>query len=118
MQTLLPWLADILAILGLTVMSIAVYGLIWLPDIYLRLHAASKAVALGLIPVLLAVSLSGEPAIIGRVILIIVFLLLTTPVSAHALGYAAYLEEEPMRTPDVVDESGRLIDETQAEREG
>lgn len=107
-QPLLPWLADALVIVGVVIMGAAVYGMIWLPDLYTRLHAASKAVTLGVIPILLASTLSGEPAIIFRVILISILLLLTTPVSAHAIGYAAYQEREKMRTVDIVDESGRL----------
>lgn len=107
-QALLPWIADALVIVGAAIMSTAVYGMIWMPDLYTRLHAASKAVTLGVIPILLASTLSGEPAIIFRVILIIILLLLTAPVSAHAIGYAAYQEREKMKTVDIVDESGHL----------
>ncbi|MBK8905012.1 MAG: monovalent cation/H(+) antiporter subunit G [Anaerolineaceae bacterium] len=111
MQSLLPWLADGLVIVGAVIMGTAVYGMIWLPDVYTRLHAASKAVVLGVIPILLASTVSGEPAIIFRVILISMLLLLTAPVSAHAIGHAAYQKREKMKTADSVDESGRLTHE-------
>lgn len=107
-QMLLPWLADALVVLGLIIMSAAVYGLFWLPDLYTRLHAASKAVTLGIIPILLASLVTWEPAIICRVILIVIFLFLTTPVSAHVIGRVAYMKREPIKVPDVIDESGHL----------
>jgi multicomponent Na+:H+ antiporter subunit G len=107
-QAVRPWVADALILFGLLTISIGVYGMVWLPDLYTRLHAASKAVFLGVIPILLAAATSGEIAIISRVILISVFLLLTTPVAAHAIGCAAYVTQEPLKVPDSVDESGHL----------
>lgn len=111
--TLLPWIADALILSGLLIMSIAIYGMVWMPDLYTRLHAASKAAVLGVIPILLAISTLGELSIIFRAILIGVFLLFTTPVAAHAIAYAAYARCEPMRTPGAVDESGRDLPHSQ-----
>ncbi len=100
-----PWLADALVTLGILVMTVGVYGLVRMPDTYTRLHAASKAVVLGVMPLLLASALIGNKGISLRVALIAVFLLLTTPVSAHMVGRAAYLRGERMRAPEPVDES-------------
>jgi multicomponent Na+:H+ antiporter subunit G len=101
----IPWVADALAVLGVLVMTVGVYGMIRMPDTFMRLHAASKVVFLGLIPLLLASTVTGNPDIILRVILIAVFLLLTTPVSGHVIGRAAYLRGERMEVS--VDESRR-----------
>ena len=101
-----PWLADALIVLGVGIMTVGVYGVIRMPDLYTRLHAASKSVFLGVFSLALASMVTGDPAIIARVILIAVLLLLTTPVSAHAIGRGAYLEGERMETPGAVDESG------------
>lgn len=100
-----PWLADALVILGVLVMTIGVYGLVRMPDTYTRLHAASKAVVLGVMPLLLASALIGDKGVTLRVILIAAFLILTAPVSAHMVGRAAYLRGEKMCTPNPVDES-------------
>lgn len=102
------WLADALVILGVGVMTIGVVGVWRMPDPYTKLHAASKAVVLGVCVLALASFASGDPAIVGRVVLIAILLLLTTPVAAHAIGRAAYLMGEPMRSPGAVDETGRL----------
>lgn len=107
---LVPFLADALVVLGVLVMTIGVYGVVRLPDAYTRLHAAGKAVVLGLMPLLLASALTGNPEMILRVILIAFFLLVTTPVSAHVIGRAAYLKGEKMSTPEAVDESDRDLE--------
>ncbi len=104
-QALLPWLADALAVLGLVVLSVSVYGLVRMPDVYTRLHAAGKAGLMGVLPILVAATLGGEPAAIGKAILIGAFLSLTTPIVAHEVGRAAYLERRRMATPGSVDES-------------
>ena len=41
-----PWLADALVLASLVLMSIAVYGMLWMPDIYTRLQAAGKGIGL------------------------------------------------------------------------
>src|SRR5918993_4763950 len=51
---LAPWVADALVILGIAVMTLGVYGIIWMPDVYNKLHAASKVVFLGVISLLVA----------------------------------------------------------------
>jgi len=86
-------------------MTVGMYGIVRLPDTYTRLHAASKMVFLGVMPLLLASALTGEPEVILRVVLIAFFLLVTTPVSAHMIGRAAYLRDEKMRSSGAVDES-------------
>ncbi len=101
----MAWAADTLVVLGLIVMTIGVIGVQRLPDVYLQLHAASKAVFLGIIALVAASVATGDPAIISRGLLIAVFLLITTPVSAHAIGRAAHLRGEPAASQDRVDES-------------
>lgn len=106
-SSVVPFLADVLVLLGVLVMTLGVYGMVRLPDAYTRLHAAGKAVFLGVMPLLLSSALTGDPGVILRVILIAFFLLVTTPVSAHVIGRAAYLKGEKMNTPEAMDESGR-----------
>lgn len=110
-RDLVPWIADALVILGVVVMTIGVYGVMRMPDIYTRLHAASKSVFLGVISFVAASLVTGDSAIVWRVILIGAVLLLTTPVASHAIGRGAYLERERMQTPGAVDESGRHLAE-------
>jgi multicomponent Na+:H+ antiporter subunit G len=108
---LVPWIADALVVLGVAVMTVGVYGVVRMPDVYTRLHAASKSVFLGVISFVIASMVTGDEAIIARVILIGAVLLVTTPISSHAIGRGAYLERERMQTPGAVDESGRHLAE-------
>lgn len=86
-------------------MTIGVYGMVWMPDTYARLHAAAKAVFLGVISLLIASTVTGDPAIILRAFLTGAFLLLTAPVSAHVIARAAYQRGEKMESSDATDQS-------------
>lgn len=103
------WLADALVIFGSVIITIGVYGVIRMPDIYTKLHAASKSVFLGVNSFVVASLVTGDQAIITRVLLIGAVLVLTTPVSSHVIGRAGYLEHLPMITPDAIDESGHHL---------
>lgn len=91
---MVPYLTDALVLLGLFALTVGVYGVLRMPDTYLKLHAASKAVFLGAIPLLIAAVATGDPEIIYRAVLIATLLLLTTPISAHAITKAAYQRNE------------------------
>ena len=66
-------------------------GLIRLPDVYNRLQASTKCVTLGTASILFGLFLfNGFSAAGIKAILCIVFIILTAPVSAHALSRAAH----------------------------
>ena len=85
-------LGGVLLILGAIFTLLAAIGVIRLPDLYTRMHAASKAGAVGGGLILLAVALvSMDAAVALRAVIGVLFLLLTTPISAHLLARASYL---------------------------
>lgn len=98
--------ADALVVLGIVVITIGVVGLFRMPDVYTQLHAASKAVFLGVIALLAATIVDGGGSSVTKAILVAVFLLLTTPISSHVIAQAAYATGEASHA-DTVDESGR-----------
>ncbi len=104
-------LSDGLLLLGLLVMTLGVYGMIKMPDIYTRLHAASKSAFLGVAVIAIAAMLESDGASIKRLILLILMLTITTPMASHAIGRAAYLHNERMSSPGAVDESGHHLAE-------
>lgn len=82
----------VILLLGAAFTLLAALGVLRLPDLYTRMHAASKAGAVGGGLILLAVAiLSQDAAVALRAVAGIVFLLLTTPVSAHLLARASHL---------------------------
>ena len=76
---------------GALFMVLAGVGVARLPDLYLRMQAATKASTLGLMVLATAAALHfAELAVAARALLIVFFVFLTSPVGAHALGRAAY----------------------------
>lgn len=84
-------LVGLMLVVGAFFALVASIGLLRLPDVYMRMHAGSKAGTLGSGLMLLALAIyAGDLAIVTRVIAGIVFFLLTAPVAAHLLAKAAY----------------------------
>lgn len=99
-ETLLQYVAAAAVLTGAVFGLLAAIGIVRLPDLYTRLHAASKAGVVGTGLILLAVALiSTDGAVALRAVLGIIFLLLSTPVAAHLLARAAYKSGE---SPTVV----------------
>jgi multicomponent Na+:H+ antiporter subunit G len=89
-----------LLLLGSTFTLLAAIGILRLPDLLTRMHAASKAGVVGGGLVLLAVALvSLDLSVAVRALIGIVFLLLTTPVAAHLLARANIRAGETMEVP-------------------
>ncbi|MFZ1813242.1 MAG: monovalent cation/H(+) antiporter subunit G [Rhizobiaceae bacterium] len=85
------YLAGILIIIGSIFAMAAALGLLRLPDVYSRMHAASKAGTVGSGLMMLALALvGGDLATATRAVAGVIFFLLTAPVSAHLLAKAAY----------------------------
>jgi multicomponent Na+:H+ antiporter subunit G len=84
-------LAAGLMIAGALFALVAAVGVVRLPDLLVRMHAATKAGTLGAGLILLAAAIQGtETGLTLRALAAICFLLLTAPVSAHLIGRAAY----------------------------
>ncbi|MDF2797969.1 MAG: Na+/H+ antiporter subunit [Devosia sp.] len=85
------YLAALLMLLGALFSLLATVGVLRFPDLLTRMHAASKAGAVGGGLLLLAVALVSQDAAVAlRALLGILFLLLTTPVAAHLLARVSY----------------------------
>jgi multicomponent Na+:H+ antiporter subunit G len=95
----------ILLIIGTAFTLIAAIGIVRMPDVYMRLQVSTKGATLGTGVLLLAVAVYFvEFQIVVRALLIIGFILLTTPISGHMLARAAYLVGVPLWEGTVTDE--------------
>lgn len=68
-------------------------GIVRFPDVYTRLHAATKGSTLGISCILIGAFLylyTAHSIISGKLLLAIVFIMLTAPVSAHMISRAAH----------------------------
>ncbi|WP_176083440.1 monovalent cation/H(+) antiporter subunit G [Martelella sp. HB161492] len=83
----------------------AAIGINRLPDLYTRMHAASKAGTVGSGLIFLAIGFhSGDISIFVRAIAGILFFILTAPVSAHLLARAAHQIGYPMYDESLQDD--------------
>ncbi len=91
MSTLTPYIAGILCVVGSFFVLVAAIGLLRLDDLYMRMHAASKAGTVGVGGLLAALAVFfGDTDVVLRALAGFIFFLLTAPVSAHLLAKAAY----------------------------
>ncbi|NLV42119.1 MAG: Na+/H+ antiporter subunit G [Candidatus Hydrogenedentes bacterium] len=98
-------LVELLMLAGAAFMFLAALGVVRLPDLYIRMHAATKSGTLGVTCAIVAVALHfGDFAIAVRASLIVVFIFLTAPVAAHLVGRAAYQVGVPLWKRSIVDE--------------
>lgn len=105
MDSLFAILIAVMMIVGSAFTLIAALGLIRLPDVYTRMHAASKAGTLGSGVVLIALGLeSGDPGTLTRSLAGVAFFILTAPISAHLLAKASYAVGYRLSDLSVVDE--------------
>lgn len=82
--------AGALMLMGLFFTMAACVGVLRLPDFYTRLHAQSKCDALGAALMLGGAALLEGFTLVGlKTVLVVVFIALTSPLAAHALGRAA-----------------------------
>ena len=89
-------LADVLAFLLMTLGGLCVFiggvGLLRMPDLYTRMHAASLTDTGGLGLVMLGLALqAGWSLVLVKLIAILIFLFVTSPTAAYALANAAML---------------------------
>lgn len=103
---------DILLLVSCAVMTLGIVGIWRMPDVYTKLHGASKSVFLGVVLLCISSSVIGTAEMNMRLAIIAVLVVLTTPLASHVVGRAAYLMHEEMQTPGAVDESHFLIEES------
>ncbi len=97
--------SSVLMLLGAAFMLVAAIGVFRMPDLLTRMHASTKAGALGGGLLLLAVAVHfGELGITSRAVAGVAFVILTAPVAAHMIGRAAYLTGVPLWEGTIVDE--------------
>ena len=74
---------------------VAGLGVLRMPDVYIRMHASTKAgtLGVGMIAAGAAVATGGEAVV--KQVLVILFLLFTAPIGAHLIARAAFRARVP-----------------------
>ncbi|AIF68677.1 cation:proton antiporter [Palaeococcus pacificus DY20341] len=97
---MIEWVVGVLLGIGVAFNLLASIGILRFPDVYTRIHAATKCTTFGTIFIVLATIVysiynwlpNHDPRWITiglHSALVVIFLVLTNPVGAHALGRAA-----------------------------
>ena len=90
---------------GVFFLFVSAVGLYRLPDVFCRMHAATKSSTLGITGVLLALFLYlGSTGVEMVVFLAIVFQFLTVPVSAHMIARSAYMRGVKLWEGSIIDQ--------------
>ncbi len=102
MELIIDILIGFFLLSGLFFMLVAAVGLLRMPDLYHRMHAATKGVTLGISGIVVGAGLaiSQQPGVSltevwTKVALIIAFQFVANPVGAHLLAKAAHLDKCP-----------------------
>jgi multicomponent Na+:H+ antiporter subunit G len=82
-------LGSLVVLAGSVFLFSAGLGVLRMPDSYNRIQTGTKASTLGTIMILIGMAIY-HPAWAGKLLLLIFFVLLTNPVSSHALARASH----------------------------
>jgi multicomponent Na+:H+ antiporter subunit G len=107
------WVGGISVALGGIFMAIGALGMVRMPDVFTRLHAASVADSLGVGLILIGLALiAGFTLVSVKLLLLLLFISLTSPAATHAVARAAlHAGVRPL------DAKGQRIEEPQGEGE-
>ncbi|MBB6444645.1 monovalent cation/H(+) antiporter subunit G [Bacillus benzoevorans] len=110
-------IAAILILIGTCFSFLSAIGILRLPDVYTRSHAASKSSTLGVLCILTGTFLFfliTEYYFSIRLLLGIFFVFLTAPVSAHMICRSAYRSRVPLAETSVKDDLKVALDKSES----
>ena len=93
--------------IGVIFLLLGSFGILRLPDVYNRLQAGTKCTTFGAFFAIIGVGIM-EPAWFWKTLIIALFILITNPISNHALGRASRKSGIPLCDRSVVDKSGEF----------
>lgn len=106
-------------LVGLIFTAVTVIGVLRLPDVYTRAHAASKSATLGVLSILVGVFFHfwfNEGHFSVKILLGILFLFITSPVGGHLISRAAYMSGVKPTELTVGDELAEVVERAKKEQ--
>jgi multicomponent Na+:H+ antiporter subunit G len=98
----LDLIGAVVALIGSAFLFLGALGVVRMPDLYNRMQAGTKATTLGNLLTLTGLGLM-VPAWLPKILLIALFVLVTNPISSHALARAAHAAGIPLAPGSVKD---------------
>ena len=106
-------------VVGLIFTVVTVIGILRLPDVYTRAHAASKSATLGVLSILVGVFFYfwfNEGHFSVKILLGILFLFITSPIGGHLMSRAAYMSGVKPTELTVGDELAEVVERARKEQ--
>ncbi|MEM1108391.1 MAG: monovalent cation/H(+) antiporter subunit G [Planctomycetota bacterium] len=98
-------IAAFFVLVGLFFFAVGAIGIVRMPDTYHRLHAATKSATLGLMGLLIGVVFHiGTGAVDAKVVTVMVFAFVASPIGSHMLAKAALRVGDQQWTGTLSDE--------------
>jgi multicomponent Na+:H+ antiporter subunit G len=93
------------ALIGSLFLLLASVGLFRMPDLYNRMQAGTKATTLGSILFMIGLAISHiECTCLGKILILVLFIIFTNPISSNALARAAHFIGIPLSKVSVKDD--------------
>jgi len=102
-------IGEVITGIGAVFLFLGSLGIWRLPDVYNRLQAGTKCTTFGSFFTVIGVGIM-EPEWFWKCLVIALFILLTNPISSHALGRASKRIGVPLTSKSVVDKSEEFED--------
>jgi len=94
------YIGYILIFFGSMAFIVSAIGLLRMPDIYTRMHVATKATTIGILLVILGAAFI-EPSWSLKLLLLAVFILITNPLSSSVIARASHTSGETLEVDEL-----------------
>lgn len=109
------WINTICMLIGSLFIFIAAIGILRMPDLLMRMHAATKAGTLGAGLILIGVMFHFQQwNVTIEATLTILFIFMTAPIASHLLARAAYFRGIKLAKSTITDELKELYEHKSA----
>ncbi len=106
----------VFALIGSIIFFFSALGLIRMPDLYNRIQTGTKATTLGTIVLSIGIALL-HPEWTWKLIILILFIVLTNPISSHVVARGAHYSGQEMTGKTVADALSKEEEEEKKEKE-
>ena len=108
MNEIIEIIGAVVTLIGSVFLFLGALGLVRMPDVYNRIQAGTKATTLGAMLSLLGVGIMHLDWY-GKILVLIVFVLVSNPISSHVLAGAAHHIGIPLSKRSVIDKMSKRL---------
>jgi multicomponent Na+:H+ antiporter subunit G len=106
----MEYVGIVFLVIGILFLNLGAFGILRMPDLFNRMQAGTKATTFGAMFSILGVGFF-EPSWFPKLLVIVIFIFISNPVSSHALAKASYKKESKLWDKTVVDQYGEALEE-------